>query len=125
MFEIQPDAQGMWEEHLEWLFDMYEGRVAPLPSSLLSSSSSASASASSKRDEQRAALALLFRNMAKHNFAIMQPHVGRAQGRSDVRERRRGRGGQDEKRVTRAQALYEIAKKDPKPMLGSDGRRRK
>ncbi|EKX33899.1 hypothetical protein GUITHDRAFT_147618 [Guillardia theta CCMP2712] len=96
MFEIQPDAQGMWEEHLEWLFDMYEGRV------------SSSSSSSSKRDEQRAALALLFRNMAKHNFAILQPYVGRLAG-----------GLKDEVTCgSIAEALYEIAKKDPRPMLG-------
>ena len=66
LYEIQPEAQDLFSQHVEWMLDIYEGRYAGMEGYT-----------SSQAQAQRPALALLFRNMAKNNPMVLQPFVFR------------------------------------------------
>ena len=63
LYEIQPEAQDLFSQHMEWMFDIYEGRYAGVDHVYTAAHA----------EQQRPALALLFRNMAKNNALVLQP----------------------------------------------------
>jgi U8 snoRNA-decapping enzyme len=66
LYEIQPEAQHMFDPHVEWLFDMYEGRYAGIKG--FSEADAAS---------HRPAMAELFKNMVANNRAVLEPYIPR------------------------------------------------
>lgn len=66
LYEIQPEAQHMFDPHVEWLFDMYEGRYAGVKG--FSADDAAS---------HRPAMAELFKNMVNNNKAVLEPYIPR------------------------------------------------
>ena len=66
LYEIQPEAQDLFSPHVEWMLDIFEGRYAGMEGYTAAQAAS-----------HRPGLALLFRNMARHNAHVLQPFVFR------------------------------------------------
>lgn len=97
LYEIQPEAQNLFSMHIEWLFDMYEGRYA--------GTRGFSAAESARH---RPALALLLRNIAQNNPLVLEPYIYRLiPSLKDPATC-----------SATAQALYAMAQQSPAPQIG-------
>mmetsp|Transcript_20888 Transcript_20888/g.48276 ORF Transcript_20888/g.48276 Transcript_20888/m.48276 type:complete len:713 (+) Transcript_20888:95-2233(+) len=97
LYEIQPEAQRMFEPHIEWLFDIYEGRYAGVKDY-----------SEKEVKAQRPAMAALLKNMANNNPVVLENYVPRMIP-----------GLQDPTTCKDiAEALLAMAKHNPAPQIG-------